>query len=43
MTTAAWTMLILTWSVIIFFTGKFFWMVLTIPPRQDDEAGPHDR
>lgn len=28
MTTAAWTMLALTWAVIFFFTGKFFWMVL---------------
>jgi len=37
MTTAAWTMLIITWSVIIFFTGKFFWKVLTTPPRPDDE------
>lgn len=36
MTTAAWAMLGITWAVIIFFTGKFFWMVLTIPPRQDD-------
>ncbi len=37
MTTAAWTMLLITWAVIIFFTGKFFWKVLTIPPRQDEE------
>lgn len=37
MTTAAWTMLIITWSVIIFFTGKFFWKVLTTPPRDDAE------
>jgi hypothetical protein len=37
MTNAAWTMLIITWSVIIFFTAKFFWKVLTIPPRKDDE------
>lgn len=37
MTTAAWIMMLLTWGVIIFFTGKFFWMVLTIPPREDHE------
>ncbi|HJX29233.1 MAG TPA: hypothetical protein VJ885_15085 [Thermoanaerobaculia bacterium] len=43
MTTAAWAMLGITWAVIIFFTGKFFWMVLTIPPRQDDDTGPPDR
>ena len=36
MTTAAWIMLISTWSVIFFFTGRFFWKVLTIPPRQED-------
>lgn len=37
MTSAAWTMLIITWTVIIFFTGKFFWKVLTTPPRKEDE------
>ena len=37
MTTAAWTMLVITWSVIFFFTGKFFWKVLTTPPRDDGE------
>ena len=45
MTTAAWTMLLVTWAVIFFFTGKFFWMVLTIPPRpplaQDDDGALH--
>ena len=35
MTAAAWTMLIVTWAVILFFTGKFFWMVLTIPNPED--------
>jgi hypothetical protein len=37
MTTAAWIMMLVTWSVIIFFTGRFFWKVLTIPPREDHE------
>ena len=40
MTTAAWIMLIGTWSVIFFFTGRFFWKVLTIPPRPADETDP---
>lgn len=31
MTTSAWWMLILTWSVIIFFTGRFFLKVLRDP------------
>lgn len=35
MTPAAWTMLGITWSVILFFTGKFFWKVLTTPPRAE--------
>jgi hypothetical protein len=35
-TGAAWTMLGLTWAVILFFTGRFFWMVLVTPPRPDD-------
>lgn len=33
MTGGAWGMLIVTWSVIIFFTARFFWMVLRTPPR----------
>ena len=37
MTNAAWIMLAATWSVIFFFTGRFFMKVLTIPPRKDDE------
>jgi hypothetical protein len=40
MTTAAWIMMLITWAVIFFFTGKFFWMVLTIPPRPDDDPDP---
>jgi len=35
MTAAAWTMLIVTWGVILFFTGKFFFMVLTTPHPED--------
>jgi hypothetical protein len=35
MTTAAWIMLALTWSVIFYFTGRFFWMVLTSPRPED--------
>jgi len=34
-TAAAWTMLAVTWAVIVFFTAKFFWMVLTHPHPQD--------
>ena len=33
---AAWAMLICTWSVIVFFTLKFFFKVLRTPPRPDD-------
>ena len=33
MTTGAWLMLIATWSIVIFFTVKFFWMVLKKPPQ----------
>lgn len=35
MTTAAWAMMLVTWAVIIFFTFRFFWKVLTTPPRED--------
>ena len=37
MTTAAWTMLLITWAVIIFFPAKFFWKVMTTPPREDGD------
>lgn len=35
MTAAAWVMMLLTWGVIIFFTGKFLRMALRKPPRGD--------
>jgi hypothetical protein len=37
MTNAAWAMLLTTWAVIFYFTGKYFWKVLTMPPRNDPE------
>ena len=37
MTTAAWTMLLITWAVVFFFTARFFWKVLTTPTRPDSE------
>jgi hypothetical protein len=37
MTLAAWTMLGVTWTVVISFTGRFFYKVLTTPPRRDDD------
>lgn len=37
MTNAAWTMLVVTWSVIFFFTGRFFWKVLVTPQRGEHE------
>lgn len=41
MTGAAWTMLVLTWSVILFFTIRFFVKVLRNPtPPEPDEGGP---
>lgn len=43
MTTAAWVMLAITWSVIAFFTGRFFVKVLMTPPRPDDTFEEQDR
>ena len=34
---SAWTMMLITWAIIVFFTGKFFWMVLTPPQKKDKE------
>jgi hypothetical protein len=35
MKTGAWAMLLVTWSIIIYFTGKFFWMVLKTPAKKE--------
>ena len=37
MTLAAWIMLSVTWGIVLFFTGRFFWMVLKTPPRKEDQ------
>jgi len=37
-TTAAWIMLAATWSVVIFFSGKFFLKVLRTPLKKEDET-----
>jgi hypothetical protein len=37
MTSAAWAMLIGTWTVVFFFAGRFFFKVLTTPSRGDSE------
>lgn len=36
MTAAAWTMLLITWGVVISFTLYFFVKVVRTPPRTDD-------
>jgi hypothetical protein len=36
MTRSAWIMLIATWSVVIFFTAKFFLSVVRTPPKDDE-------
>ncbi len=36
MTGAAWTMLIATWSVVIFFTARFFIKVIKTPPHDEE-------
>lgn len=42
MTPSAWVMLGVSWSVIFFFTGKFFWMVLTARNTESPDE-PDDR
>ena len=34
MTATAWLMLGITWSVVIFFCGRFFLKVLRTPPKE---------
>ena len=38
MTTGAWLMLVVSWTVILWFTGRFFIAVLRTPDRSDDEG-----
>lgn len=41
MTPAAWAMLVVTWTVIFFFAGRFFLKVLRNPtPPESGEDGP---
>lgn len=40
MTSSAWFMLGATWTVVIFFTVKFFLKVLRTPIPQDDDLKP---
>jgi hypothetical protein len=37
MTGSAWWMLGVTWGVILFFTTRFFYKVLTLPQRRETE------
>ncbi len=37
MTTPAWIMMLLTWGVVLFFTGKFFLMAMRKPPGNGEE------
>lgn len=40
MTTSAWIMLVVTWTIVLYFTTRFLWMVLTKPvssaPDEED-------
>lgn len=42
MTPSAWWMLAATWSVVILFTVRFFWKVLTVPQRRDPGPGTRE-
>jgi hypothetical protein len=42
MTPSAWLMLIVTWSVIVYFTARYFWMVLVTPQQPEREERMRD-
>lgn len=42
MSSTAWIMLGCTWAVIIFFTARFFILVLKTPQRGVDDPPPQD-
>ncbi len=37
MTLTAWIMMFVTWAIVLFFTVRFFWMVLTKPTQEEDD------
>jgi hypothetical protein len=39
MTTSAWVMLTVTWSVVAFFTARFFLVILRTPMKRDATDG----
>jgi hypothetical protein len=43
MTNAAWAMLVTTWGVVGFLTGRFFWLVLRTPSRPADDDASEER
>ncbi|MGA7616666.1 MAG: hypothetical protein WBX15_15950 [Thermoanaerobaculia bacterium] len=38
MSAGAWTMLGITWAIVFFFTGRFFFKVLTTPTKEEDSS-----
>jgi hypothetical protein len=42
MTTAAWIMLAITWTIVIGFTSRFFWKVFVTPVSPEREAQMRD-
>jgi hypothetical protein len=42
MTAAAWIMLAVTWTIVIGFTGRFFWKVLKTPISPERLEQMHD-
>ncbi len=38
MTSGAWTMLIVTWTIVIGITARFFWKILRRPARKEGDA-----
>ena len=43
MTTSAWWMLGVTWTIVALITGRFFFRVLTLPQRSKEEKEKHGR
>jgi hypothetical protein len=43
MSGSAWWMLVITWSVILFFSGRFLWRVVRLDPGSASSPSEEDR
>ena len=43
MTPTAWVLMLMIWALVIFFAGRFFWMVLRLEKKGRNDDEPPDK